>query len=116
MEVFTNEILAALKANGKAQSAARAEGKHTDFTPVVKLYVPMGQVWLLTEIPAGDETVVFGLKYSNAGVPELGHVDLAEFATLRGRHGFVKRDENFLADKKLSVYADESTRFGCILA
>lgn len=115
MSLLTPAQRAQLLANGKANAARNAAGQDEhDFVPVVKLFTPnSGATWLLTEIDPGDADAAFGLCDLGLGCPEIGYVSLAELAAVRGRLGLpVECDSSFVADKPLSMYADEAHAAG----
>jgi hypothetical protein len=87
-----------------------------DHPPVVKLFTPDGSAtWLISESDPDDPDRLFGLCDLGFGYPELGYVSLAEIAELRGKMGLpVERDQAFVANKPLSVYADEARAAGRI--
>ena len=93
-----------------------AFGKEIDPFPVVKLFLPDGAAtWLLSELDPADPNRAFGLCDLGLGSPELGFIDLAELASIRGHIKLpVSRDVYFQADKPLSVYAAEATATGRI--
>jgi hypothetical protein len=117
MTLITQAQLAQLLANGKPQRAAIDNDQGAiDFKPVVKLFTPDAQcTWLLTELDP-DHELAFGLCDLGMGEPELGYVSLTELRTVRGKLGLpIERDEQFDADKPLSVYADEARQYGGIV-
>lgn len=89
-----------------------------DHPPVVKLFTPDGSAtWLISESDPDDPDRLFGLCDLGLGCPELGYVSLAEITELRGKLGLpVERDQSFVGDKPLSVYADEARTAGRIIA
>lgn len=89
-----------------------------DHKPVVKLFTPdANATWLLSECDPDDPDRLFGLCDLGLGFPELGYVSLEEIAGARGRLGLtVERDQHFVADKPLSVYAEEARAQGRITA
>lgn len=89
-----------------------------DHPPVVKLFTPDGSAtWLISESDPDDPDRLFGLCDLGLGCPELGYVSLAEITELRGKLGLpVERDQSFVGDKPLSVYADEARAAGRITA
>ena len=116
MKLLTNELRAQLLANARAQAASLTAGtQNIDFKPVVKLFTPdANATWLLTELH--DDDLAFGLCDLGLGCPELGYVNLAELATLRGHMGLnVERDRYFDADKTLAAYAEEARHAGRIV-
>ena len=117
MSLFTKSQTEQLITNCQAQ-IARMDNRQPDidFKPVVKLFTPDAQcTWLLTEL--GLDDIAFGLCDLGMGMPELGFVSMHELRDLRGPLGLaVERDEHFIADKTLSVYADEARSRGSIVA
>lgn len=89
-----------------------------DGPPIVKLFTPDGAAtWLISEVDPDDPDRLFGLCDLGLGFPELGYVSLAEILSVRGRLGLpVERDLHFVADKPLSVYAEEARKQGRIVA
>jgi len=108
-EAAYNELLA----NGHRT----AGGDQFDPQPVIKLFTPDAQAtWLLTEIDPDDEDRAFGLCDLGLGMPEIGWVSLSELAKLRGPMGLpVERDEWFVPDAELSVYAASARLDGRIV-
>ena len=113
--LITDEQRVVLLANGRES----LESPDFDPAPVVKLFTPdAGATWLLSEIDPDDCEGVraFGLADLGFGMPELGWIDLAELATVRGRLGLsVERDLYFRAKKRLSVYARDARLAGRII-
>ena len=103
---FTKAQRRQLLLNGQRSAA----GKDIDPQPVVKLLLPDGALsWLLSELDPTDPNRAFGLCDLGLGSPELGYVDLAELASIRGHIKLpVSRDVYFQANKPLSVYAAEA--------
>jgi DUF2958 family protein len=97
---------------------ANALADERDHFPVVKLFTPdAGATWLLSESDPDEPDRLFGLCDLGLGCPELGYVSLAEIIGVRGRLGLpVERDLHFVADKPLSVYADDARVRGRIVA
>lgn len=89
-----------------------------DGPPIVKLFTPDGAAtWLISETDLEDPDRLYGLCDLGLGFPELGYVSLAELSSVRGRLGLpVERDLHFVADKPLSVYAEEARKQGRIVA
>lgn len=87
-----------------------------DHPPVVKLFMPDGgATWLINEVDPDDPDRLFGLCDLGLGFPELGSVSLAEISEVRGRLGLpVERDQHFVADRPLSIYAEEARTKGRI--
>jgi hypothetical protein len=114
--LFTKSQHARLIANCQAQIANNDAGHpDIDFKPVAKLFTPDAQcTWLLTEL--GNDDIVYGLCDLGLGCPEIGFVCTYELRELRGPLGLsVERDENFIAAKTLSAYADEARARGRII-
>ena len=92
--LWTDDLLAALAANGKSSAAGIArDGKTPDHVPVLKLFTPMGAArWSLTEYYPEDGRF-FGLCDHGMGSPELGYVSREEIEQIRGagRIGFVHK-------------------------
>ena len=62
MELFTAEIEARLRENGRQQEMVRGTDREIDFQPVVKLFTPDGAcTWLLAEMDPNDPDLIFGL-------------------------------------------------------
>lgn len=89
-----------------------------DHKPVVKLFTPdASATWLLSECDPDEPDRLFGLCDLGLGYPELGFVSLSEILEVRGRLGLpVERDMHFVANKPLSVYAEEARIRGRIVA
>lgn len=117
-EIPATDILERLLENGRKQEPVRGTDDEIDFHPVVKLFTPDAAcTWLLSEIDPENPDLAFGLCDLGMGFPELGSVSLAELEGVRGRLGLpVERDLFFRAEKPLSAYATEATRFGFIKA
>jgi hypothetical protein len=118
-ELLTAEIREMLLRNGRLREQYERDGiGEPDFLPVVKLFMPQsGAAWLLTEIDPEDPDIAFGLCDLGLGYPELGYVSLSEIALASDITGLdVQRDEQFIAAKTLSAYADEARERGCIPA
>jgi hypothetical protein len=111
LTAFQRELMLA---NGQRS----AKGIDSDEFPVVKLFTPDGAcTWLLTELDPEDPDIAFGLCDLGMGFPELGSVRISELESVRGKLGLpVERDLHFLADKTLSVYANEAYRLGYLQA
>jgi hypothetical protein len=63
-----------------------------------------------------DGGLAFGLCDLGLGEPELGEVSLAELVSVRNKLGLpVERDRHFVANKTISVYADEARARGHII-
>lgn len=105
-----------LTAADSVQLLENAVHPDTDHLPVVKLFTPDGAAtWLLTECDPDDPDRVFGLCDLGLGFPELGYVSLAELNELRGGLCLpIERDQSFVADKPLSVYAEDARSAGGI--
>ena len=96
---------------------ANALADERDHFPVLKLFTPdAGATWLISEVDPDEPDRLFGLCDLGLGCPELGYVDLAEILSVRGKLGLpVERDLHFVADKPLSVYAEEARKHGRIV-
>jgi hypothetical protein len=115
MTLISKALTEQLLANGRAQRTAIGKGEDAlDFKPGVKLFTPDAQcTWLLTEL---DDGLAFGLCDLGLGCPELGYVSLAELSAVRGQLGLpIERDLQFVANKKISAYADEARSQGRII-
>jgi hypothetical protein len=115
MILITEEIRAALLANGRASEKSGGEDDHK---PVVKFFTPDGAAtWLITEMDEQEPDILFGLCDLGLGCPELGSVLLSELESIHGAVGLpVERDIHFQAKHPISVYADMATRAGSIVA
>jgi hypothetical protein len=85
--------------------------------PVVKLFTPdAGATWLVAEADPDEPDRLFGLADLGLGHPELGWFSLAEIKEIRGPLGLpVERDASFVANKRLSAYAEEARANGRIV-
>ncbi|RYD43827.1 MAG: DUF2958 domain-containing protein [Verrucomicrobiaceae bacterium] len=115
MKLITDEIRAALLANG---AASEKSGGSDDHKPVVKLFTPDGgATWLITEMDPEEPDILFGLCDLGIGFPELGSVRLSEIESISGAAGLkVERDLHFQAKHPISVYADIASDKGSIVA
>lgn len=106
IELFTEENLIKLLANGKAQAAQEEPGS-LDFHPVIKLFTPDAQAtWLLSEIDPNDRELAFGLTDMGDGNPALSRVWLPELLVARGGLNLpIERDFSFRPRYPISVYA-----------
>ena len=111
MKLLTKDIRRRLIRNGETRAG-------TDTAPIVKLFTPdAGATWLLTEIDPRDQSRAFGLCDLGLGFPELGYVNLADIANIRGKLGLpVERDRHFTPDKTLAEYAEEARTAGSVRA
>lgn len=127
MELFPAEIIEKLRANGvetlQAQRAGLTEPEHR---PVVKVFAPWGRAtWLLSEIVAEEDDLLYGLCDLGMGSPELGYVAMSDLlqtfhvnAKIKGR--FVQmpvtleRDLYWKPKKTLREYAQEASEKGMI--
>jgi hypothetical protein len=111
--LWTDDLLAALAANGKSSAAAIArDGNTPDHVPLLKLFTPMGSAtWVLTEYHPEDERF-FGLCDLGMGSPELGYVSRAEIEeTAHSRRPpLIERDLYFRPAYSLSVYTEAAAR------
>jgi hypothetical protein len=117
MTLLTDDIREKLLRNGRLRDEYAREGKaEPDFLPVVKLFMPRsGAAWLLTELDPEEQDIAFGLCDLGMGYPELGYVSLSEIALAAEVTGLdVQRDDQFIATKTLSAYADEARARGGI--
>jgi hypothetical protein len=115
--LWTDELLAALAANGRLSAAAiERDGNTPDHMPVVKLFTPMGScTWLLSEYHEDDERF-FGLCDLGMGCPELGYVGRAEIEDVAATMPpMIERDLYFRPTAPLSVYADAARLAGRII-
>ncbi|MGN6286625.1 MAG: DUF2958 domain-containing protein [Afipia sp.] len=87
-----------------------------DHPPVAKLFTPDGAAtWLISEVDPDDPDRLFGLCDLGLGCPELGYISLSEIRAVRGKLGLpVERDQHFVADRPLSIYAEEARTKGRI--
>jgi hypothetical protein len=101
----------------RVQLLVNALNDGTDHVPVLKLFAPDGgATWLISDVDPDDPDRLFGLCDLGLGFPELGYVSLAEITEARGPLGLaIERDIHFVADKPLSVYAEEARRKGRIV-
>ena len=108
MRLMTDEIKARLLANWQA------EGE--DHKPVAKFFDPSGAAtWLITEMSAEDNDILFGLCDLGMGFPELGYVCLSELESVQGRLGLgIERDLHFEGRFPISVYAKAARQAGGI--
>src|ERR1700742_1884310 len=108
-DIVTDADLIRLFANALADTC--------DHFPVLKLFSPdAGATWLLSESDPDDPDRLFGLCDLGLGYPELGYVWLKEIAALRGPLGLpVERDQHFIPEKPLSLYADEARAKGRVV-
>ncbi len=115
--LWTDELLAALAANGRLSAAAIArDGRTPDHVPVLKLFTPLGgATWLLSEYHEDDERF-FGLCDLGFGSPELGYVSRAEIEEVAAVKNppLIERDLYFRPAAPLSVYADAARAAGRI--
>jgi len=117
VKLLTDDIRAKLLANGRANAERIADDGNThDFWPVVKVFCPWGwATWLLTEVDPEEPDIAFGLCDLGMNSPEIGSVRISELEAVRGPGGLrLERDLHFKADKRLSAYADEARKAGCI--
>jgi len=107
-----------LLANGAVNLVHRLEdGKTEDFSPIVKLFNPVGAAtWLLSELDEDGDTA-FGLCDVGHGTPELGYVSLEELASVKLRFDmYIERDIHFTAKKTVCEYAADARIAGRIEA
>jgi hypothetical protein len=113
MKLILAEHYQQLLANGRATSAAYAEGTEPpEHRPVVKLFTPDAQcTWLLSELDPDEPDIAFGLCDLGFGTPELGSVRISELEAIRGQLGLpVERDRFFKPAYTLTVYARAAQR------
>lgn len=91
MKLFTQYEYAKLLQNGKQRNHDK------DHYPVVKLVMPNGDKWLITEIY--DLNHAYGLSDYN-GFPGFDYILLQKLVEIPG----IKRDVNFVAKYPISVY------------
>lgn len=111
MELFPQNILDQLRANGQSRLDREAAGQDgIDEMPVVKLFTPdANATWLLTEIDPMEPDIAFGLCDLGLGFPELGIVSITELKALRGRLRLpVERDLHFKPNGTITEYADRA--------
>jgi hypothetical protein len=108
--LWTNDLLAALAANGKSSAAGIAcDGKTPDHVPLLKLFTPMGSAtWVLTEYHPEDDRF-FGLCDLGMGSPDLGYIEQTAYSR---RPPLIERDLYFRPAYSLSVYAEAARRVG----
>ena len=108
MQLVTDDIKARLLANWENEGA--------DHKPVVKFFDPCGAAtWLITEMSAEDNDILFGLCDLGMGFPELGYVRLSELEGVKGRLGLgIERDLHFEGRFPISVYAEAARQAGGI--
>ena len=106
-----------LSVEDRVRLLVNAIADERDHPPVIKLFTPDGAAtWLISECDPDDPDRLFGLCDLGLGFPELGYVSLEEIAAIRGPLGLpVERDEHFVAEKPLSVYADEARVSGRVV-
>ncbi len=117
MNLLTDDIREKLLRNGRLREHyQRDDMAEPDFLPVVKLFTPASDcVWLLTELDPQEPDIAFGLCDLGMGYPELGTVSIRELESVRGGLRLpIERDENFIATKTISGYADEARERGAI--
>ncbi|MBB3445483.1 DUF2958 domain-containing protein [Rhizobium sp. BK379] len=85
---------------------ANNKRRDDDHFPVIKLFTPWANAtWLISDMDAHDEDLMFGLCDMGHGTPELGYVLLSDLEELKGPGGLqVERDLHFTAKFPLSVY------------
>jgi Protein of unknown function (DUF2958) len=112
MKLITEAQYAALLANGRAACT----NCDIDPKPVVKFFTPGGYSrWLLTEIDPNGTDRTYGLCDPGDGRPYLGYVHLNDLEGPHGRYALLTvRDDDFVADKPLSVYAEVAYTRGLI--
>jgi len=106
MQIFTQEILDKLMANGRATLDAQDSGRtEPDHVPVVKVFNPFGSgTWLFTECDPDEPDRLFGLCHIFE--PELGYASRSEIEGVRVMGGLsLERDLYFRPEHPLSVYA-----------
>ena len=111
MKLLTSAQRQQLLRNGQT-----SRERECDHVPVVKLFTPdANATWLLTELDPEDLDRAFGLCDLGLGMPELGYMSLAEFASLRGPMGLpIERDLHFAPTQSLAEYAAAAHRVGRI--
>jgi hypothetical protein len=109
MILVTDAIRARLLDNGVVNA-------DTDPVPVVKFFDPSGPAtWLITEMVADDQDILFGLCDLGLGHPELGTVRLSQLRAVRGRFGLgVERDIRFRPRFTLAAYSEAARLLGRI--
>jgi len=100
--LVTEEQRAALLENGRRVAA----GEPHDPLPVVRLFTPDAHAtWLLTSLDPTDGDTAYGLIDLGISMPELGHVELSDLASIVGPNKLpVMRDRYFKAVRPLSEY------------
>ncbi len=103
-----------LLANAKEQLPLKGTRQERDFTPVVKLFNPIGAgTWLLTE--CDEDGLAFGL--SDLGFPELGYISLEEVFAVKLPGGLhIEQDLYWTPKHTLSEYASQARSAGAIRA
>lgn len=86
-----------------------------DNPPVVKLFMPCTAcTWLLSELNPEEQDIAFGLCDLGMGFPELGYVSLEELASVNIGDITVQRDDRFIAEYPMSVYAAAAREYQAI--
>lgn len=100
--------------NWEEQMPLKGTSGERDYTPVIKLFNPMGAgTWLITE--CDNDGLAFGL--SDLGYPELGYISLEEVFSVRLPGGLtIEQDIHFTAKHTLSEYAALAREKGRITA
>ena len=113
--LWTDDLLAALAANGKSSAAGIArDGNTPDHVPVLKGFTPMGSAtWVLTEYHPEHERF-FGLCDLGMGSPELGYVSREEIEQTAYLTRPPRIERDFRPAYSLSAYAEAARRAGRI--
>ena len=111
--LVTDEQRAALLVNGRL---AAADEQH-DPLPVVRLFTPDAHAtWLLAALDPADGDTAYGLIDLGISMPELGHVQLSDLASIVGPNKLpVMRDRYFQAVRPLSEYLRLAQENGSIV-
>jgi len=117
MKLITEAQHTQLLANGHAARDAARAGIEFDPKPVVKIITPKWCCrWLLTAIDPATTDRAYGLLDSGNGRPYFGFVKLRDLEAPHGEFAIdAVRDDGFVADKPISVYAEVAYTRGLII-
>lgn len=106
-----------LTPDDRAKLLLNALADGNDHAPVVKISLRgTPAVWLLSEADPDFENRLFGLCDLGMGEAELGFVDLDEIIAVSLELGLtIERDDTFVTDVPISVYAQRAREAGCIV-